>query len=223
MKTKKTCNTKNMEECSASLQLAQLCRLIALGLRELEKIRNKKFAHEILHELGMCFAKLGLDKEAIDTLKTVVSLWPDHVESYRQIGFLYLLSDQNEEAVKWYNEVLRLCPDHLDAYSSLGDCYTNLRLYDKAIEAYKKATQLSPKDEGLHVCLAAALYQKMQKIGPAIRKYNEFAGEDKVSRETILSNFELIFGSEEIPGMMETIRKEGFKHDNGKIQSTTIS
>lgn len=216
MDINKTCNTKS-EECSASLYLARLCRVIACGLMELEKIRNTKFAHEILYELAICFAKLGLDKEAIDTLQTVLSIQPDHVESHRKMGFLYLYLGQNEKAINSYNEVLRLCPDDVDALCSLGDCYIGLRLYGKAVEAFKQALQLSPKDIGIHVSLAAALYMEMRKIGPAIKKYNEFAGKYKVPAKIILPDIRTICGTEEIPGMMENIRKEGLKHDNGKI------
>ena len=220
MNTIKT-DDKKSEERSASLYLAKLCRVIALALIQLEETKKEKFARDILYELGMCFAKLGLEKEAIDMHKTIVSLWPDHVQSHRQIAFLYFLSDQNAQAIQSYNEVLRLRPDDVDAYSSLGDCYMNVGPFDKAVEAYKKAIQLSPKDEGLHISLAGALFQKMREFGPAMKEYNKLAGVDKVSRKIILRGIESIYAKDEPPDMWGVIRKEGFEYDNGKIQPTT--
>ena len=221
MNTKKTDNTKS-EERSASLYLAQVCRHIAVALTELEKTKKNKFAGELLHELGICFAKLGLEKEAIDMHKTIVSLWPDHVQSHRQMGFLYFISNQFEKAINSYNEVLRLCPDDVDAYCSLGDCYIGFDI-DRAIEAYKRAIQLCPKDEGIHVNLAAALFRKMLEFGPAMEEYNKLAGADKVSRKIILRGMKMIYAKDDPPEMMEVIRKEEFNYDDGKIQSTTSS
>jgi tetratricopeptide (TPR) repeat protein len=222
MNTKKPVNTEGKGHLDAfgkgSAFLKAAFELLKQTAPHLEGADEAFFYH-----LGICLAKVELDEEAIDALKTAVSIEPNHVEAHRQVGLLYFLSSQNEQAINSYNEVLRLRPDDVDAYSSLGDCYINLGLYDKAIEAYKKAIQLSPKDEGLHVNLAGALYQKMRKIGPAIREYNEFAGADRISTDLILRNFEVMFGNEQIPGMMKTLRKEGLKDDYGKIYSTTIS
>jgi tetratricopeptide (TPR) repeat protein len=222
MNTKKPINIEGrghldpLEKVSAFLKAA--FALLKQTVPYLERIDDVFFYH-----LGICLAKLELDEEAIDALKTVVSVEPNHVEAYRQMGLLYFLSNQLKEAIKSYNEVLRLCPNDVDAYASLGDCYMGIKDYDKAIEAYKQALQLSPKDKGLHVSLAGALYRKMGRIGPAIKEYNEFAGVDRVSTKIILRDFEVMFGSLEIPGMMETLRKEGLNHDYGKIYSTTIS
>jgi tetratricopeptide (TPR) repeat protein len=211
MNIKKTDDTKS-EERSASLDLARICRVITVALIQLEETKKDKFAADILYELGMCFAKLGLEKEAIDMHKTIVSIWPDYVRSHRQIGFLYFLSNQLGKAINSYNEVLRLCPDDVDAYCSLGDCYIGSDI-DRAIEAYKRAMQLCPKHQGIHINLASALFQKMREFGPAMKEYNKLAGADKVSRKIILDEIKMIHAKEDPPDMMELIRKEGFEYD----------
>jgi len=90
---------KNQEAADALLKAEQMAPNVA----------------NIHGNLGLAFAKLGRNQEALKELEIARTLNPTYPGTLLSLGGLYQSQGQIQQAIETYNEFLRLAPQHKDA------------------------------------------------------------------------------------------------------------
>jgi len=129
-------------------------------------------------------------EEAFDDLNKAVETDPNQPEVYFLRGIELFQHDRHEEAIKDLTTFVDLQGNSSDAskgYIARAQCYTKLGENEKAIKDLRRAGELRPKDEGLILLLARALYTSHQyrEAEAAIRNALEL--EPKFHKARILS------------------------------------
>ncbi len=96
---------------------------------------------------------------AMEELKRVISLRPDHAQAHYNLGLIYQHLGKNEEAIKCYEQATRIMPDYALPYNNIGAMKIESELYEEAIEALKRAVSLkSDFSEALYNLASAYEY-----------------------------------------------------------------
>ena len=96
------------------------------------------------HVLGASSTKIGMLEQAITAYKKVISLKPDYVDAYSNMGVALQNQGKYEEAIDAHKKSISLKPDYAVAYSNMGNVLKDQGKLDKAIEAYDKAISIKP-------------------------------------------------------------------------------
>lgn len=109
------------------------------------------------HLLGVTHYYLGDVASAIAAYQQAITLRPDYVEAYSNLGIA--LNDQKRyvESVIAYQQAIALKPDYAEAYSNLGVSLNNLNRHAEAATACRKTIALKPDYAAAHYNLGIAL------------------------------------------------------------------
>lgn len=113
-----------------------------------------------------------LDKESLDKIEEVVSLYdrsirsnPKDKQTYYNLGSVYYELGKTSESIVAFQKAINLDPKFKQAYMSIGDAYRSQGLSEDAAQAYNKVLSMAPKDEESYFNVALS-YQEGLKKGP---------------------------------------------------------
>lgn len=122
--------------------------------------------------LGASYAQIrNLDK-AIQSYQHALSLNPNYVEGYNNLGVALRDKGKIDEAIVAYKKALSLKPDYPEALSNMGNALHVQGKMEEAIEAYKDALSLKPSYAKVYINMGAVL-QDRGKLQEAIKAYNK--------------------------------------------------
>ena len=95
------------------------------------------------------FKELGINEQAINTYKKIISIQPDNYLTYFNLGLLYQHEKKTEEAQNYLLKAIELNENYAPAYYALGLSYMSLGdlKNNKAKELFEKYLQLEPSGE----------------------------------------------------------------------------
>ena len=96
------------------------------------------------HALALVKTSLGKYEQAIDAYQQAISLAPNRIFPWNNLGQLYQKLDMLQEAISAYEKAIELKPDDPFSWNGLGNVYAEMGLTQNAIAAYQKAIKLSP-------------------------------------------------------------------------------
>ncbi len=86
--------------------------------------------------------KLGKLEQALEVLKKVVTITPDHAEAHFGMGSIYFRQNMFDDAVKEFTKVTKIKPEYVEAYQRLWLAYKKLGMNDRAEEELAKYKKL---------------------------------------------------------------------------------
>lgn len=84
-------------------------------------------------------------EKAISCFKKTIALHPNHVASYSNIGYVYVVKEMWDEAIDVYRKAITISPNDARIHHDLGFSLYKKRMLDEAIEEFKKAIALDSK------------------------------------------------------------------------------
>ena len=87
----------------------------------------------------------GRIEEAIDSYKKALSLKPDYVQVYNNLGVLYKDNEKYEDAIKMFTKAKELQPNHQNSYYNLALIKKEQGLNEEAIDFLLKVFDLNPE------------------------------------------------------------------------------
>lgn len=146
---------------------------------------------QIHFEYGMVLERSGKFQQAVDKMKEVLVLQPDHAEALNYIGYTW--ADQNshlDKALEYIKKANTIKPDNAYIIDSLGWVYYRLGKLNKAAAALERSLSLLPADPQIYEHLGD-VYNALGKSQKAIdmyqKGYDSFTSEEKkaIIREKI--------------------------------------
>lgn len=108
--------------------------------------------------------------EALQLLKSVLLVKPDHPEAHGKLGTLYAIQGKMDLAVEHLKQVAECNPNDQYGHSMLGWlAYLNGRFQD-ALEHYERAQQIEPYNAKINYHTGLAL-QKLGRLPEAIERF----------------------------------------------------
>jgi tetratricopeptide (TPR) repeat protein len=103
--------------------------------------------------VGLANSLNGTDPEqAISLFKKAIEFDPNRVQSYFQLGMIFLHQENYAAAAENFEKVIEINPKLPDAFFNLGFIHAHLKEYVKAEEMYAQVVELNPSylDEALY-------------------------------------------------------------------------
>jgi len=113
----------------------------------------------VLNNKAVALMNLRKHEEAIQCLKEVLKIKPDHVKAMNNLGDNLNSLQKYEEAIEMFDKALSLDPNRLSVLYNKGNSYLHMKRYHEAIEWYDKAIQSCPSDADSLGNKAIALYR----------------------------------------------------------------
>lgn len=104
--------------------------------------------YEILHYLGMSYAKDESFNKAIEVYKRSLELKSDNIEALYSLSLVYFKLSQWKAAADQLQQVIALGPTHARGHELIGKVYIKLRKYSDAVKVLTKALELKPNSAG---------------------------------------------------------------------------
>ncbi|HIP38898.1 MAG TPA: tetratricopeptide repeat protein [Desulfocapsa sulfexigens] len=111
--------------------------------------------------------------EAITNMEAEVTVNPDNVAAWTQLGHLYYDSGQTAQAIQAYTKSLALQPNNADVWTDMGVMYRRNKQPEKAIESFDKAFSVNPKHEPSRLNKGIVLLYDFNKPQEAIAAWKE--------------------------------------------------
>ena len=108
---------------------------------------------------GRAYYRTGDLIAAEKAYKIGLSLHPNSLNAYNNLGIVYRQQGKNKLAIEAFQKALYLHPNFVEAYYNLGNVYTNLSQWDNALQAYQTA-----ENKGLNM---PQLYFKLGQVSYA--------------------------------------------------------
>ena len=122
---------------------------LAKGMYKLDP-RNEKVSANI----ALCYQNLKIYDQAQAFYEKAISLKPDFVDAYYNMGTVFQDQGKLEQAIEAYKKSISLKPSFVEAYNNLGVVLKDQGKLEEAIEVYKKALLLKPDFFELHLNLS---------------------------------------------------------------------
>ena len=97
--------------------------------------------------LANAYKDLGIDEEAINYYKKIISIQYDNHLAYYNLGLLYQKNKNYEEAQNYFLKSIELNDKYAPAYYALGLSYMSGNKFDKARDLFFKYLQIDPNGE----------------------------------------------------------------------------
>ncbi len=107
-------------------------------------VKNSPLNARARNNLGAALSHAGQDDEALEEIHRALSLMPDFVNAYVNLGNVYLRKRSFDQAIVNYQKALQLKPDYYGVYGNLGNAYFRKGDAAKALEAYNEALANDP-------------------------------------------------------------------------------
>ena len=134
---------------------------------------------ETLIELAAVSRLLRRSDEAIDAMKRLDVLWPEHFTVANNLGAFLLDENRLDEALASFEKAARLNPAAAISFMNSGAVYELRGQYDRALAAYRKALELEPHHASLltravhmaqHQCEWDGIEDMFRRVGDAVGK-----------------------------------------------------
>jgi tetratricopeptide (TPR) repeat protein len=122
---------------------------------------------------GQAFEAAGDEPNAEAAYRHALSLAPDYVDPYLNLGVLLCEAGRCGEAAELYREGLKRCPDESLLHFNLAIALEDLARLDEALVCYGHAIRLDPHFADAHYN-AARLHEQLGHATQAIRHYSEY-------------------------------------------------
>jgi predicted O-linked N-acetylglucosamine transferase (SPINDLY family) len=107
----------------------------------------------------LCTAQ-GRLQEAIDAYCHAITLQPDFIDAYINLGSVVLSLGQHEEAMALYRQAIAIRPENAMAHGNLGKALQDNGQLDEAIDMYRAAIALQPDNANVFMNYGAALLER---------------------------------------------------------------
>jgi Tfp pilus assembly protein PilF len=111
-------------------------------------------------------------EEAIAAYNKALSIKPNYVDAYNNMGNTLKEQGKLEEAIEAYNKALSIKPDYVDAYFNMGNALQDQGKPEEAIEAYNTALSIKPDYAKAYYNIGILLAEQ-GKLEEAIKAYNK--------------------------------------------------
>ncbi len=117
------------------------------SLAALKKSIEIKKYHKTYDKLGLIYAELNQDEEAIEHFKEAINLAPRYAKAYNDLGTIYGKTGNFELALENFNKAIQIDKDYADAHYNLGILLDFLGEKEKAMEEFRVAARLEPEND----------------------------------------------------------------------------
>lgn len=135
-----------------------------------------------LYIRAVCQRSLGLRTDALETLKLLLRVNPDHVRGYQEIGHIHVAAKNAEKAIQGYAEAVRRDPAMLSSWQPLTKLYRMVGDTANQQMAEQRVMELQALPEAL-VAVKSALNQN--NLGMADRICRSFLKSNKQHVEAL--------------------------------------
>lgn len=116
----------------------------SLWLELVENYPNNGLVHS---NLGDRFRNNGLIHRAISEYHMALTLNPELVGTYNQLGIALGELGRHKEAITCFRQSIKVDPKYLQAYDNLAVTYTRIKKWEEARKAWEKALEINPEFE----------------------------------------------------------------------------
>jgi len=125
----------------------------------------------LIFEMGVVYDKQGRADDAVEQMKTVIQIDPDHADALNYVGYTYADKGINlDEAKQMIKKALELKPDNGYIIDSLGWVYYKKGLIEEAASCLEMAADIVPEDPTILEHLGD-VYLKMDDREKALEVY----------------------------------------------------
>jgi protein O-GlcNAc transferase len=107
---------------------------------------------------------------AVESYRRAITINPDFVDAYINLGSALVELKQLEEAIKHYNCAIEIKPDCTLAYMNRGLVLKQLKQFEAAVSSYDRAIMINPQYAEAYFNRANA-FQALGQLGAAIEDY----------------------------------------------------
>ena len=115
---------------------------------------------ELRNQDAIRLAQKGKLDSAIACWQAAISLHPEYIDAYYNIGIAQVESGNLEEAFISFQTTIELDPSHANALYNLGLTLSKQNKLDEAIAAYDRAFELNPEDIDIPLALGSAFFKQ---------------------------------------------------------------
>ncbi|MHC4645165.1 MAG: tetratricopeptide repeat protein [Planctomycetota bacterium] len=113
---------------------------------------------ELHYVLGGSLWERGLAAEGTQSYRKAISLKPDYLDAYRNLGLVLVEQRRLNEAAAHYNKAVSIFPEDAGLYEGLGLTLFEQAKFNEAVEQYRKALEIDPNLANIHDNLGRALF-----------------------------------------------------------------
>lgn len=110
------------------------------------KTTNNTARRQAENLLGVIYAQLGRNEEAVEAILRVLEERPDDFEALKNLALLYRDTDQVAQAIVFAQQAAQARPNYAAIHQLLGELYRAAGDPVSAQQAYQNAVDLSPED-----------------------------------------------------------------------------
>lgn len=115
---------------------------------------------ELRNQDAIRLAQKGKTDAAIACWQAAISLHPEYIDAYYNMGIAQVEAGNLEDAVESFQTTIELDPNHTNAFYNLGLTLSKLDKLDEAIAAYDRAFELNPNDIDIPLALGSAFFKQ---------------------------------------------------------------
>ncbi|MCK5684989.1 tetratricopeptide repeat protein, partial [bacterium] len=114
---------------------------------------------DIIHELAGLYQSINKVAKAKDLYKQCITIEPDNVTPYRDLGFL-IKNENEDEALTMFLKVLETYENDTEVLSIVANIYRNKKDHDTALAFYSKCLEINPKQKNTLMNIAEINFEK---------------------------------------------------------------
>ncbi|MGB8213134.1 MAG: tetratricopeptide repeat protein [Anaerolineales bacterium] len=108
------------------------------------RLEDNRFEALCFNAIALVETNLGRVEEAIQAYQNAISLAPEHISAWNNLGNLYIKLERHAEALTAFQKAIEQNASDGVGWDGLGDLYHKLGRNDDAIYAFLKAIEFSP-------------------------------------------------------------------------------
>jgi len=129
---------------------------------------------EFQYYLGVTYACLGMDKEALEIFQSTVDKDPvNFFKAYFDVAALHSKKRRYQEALDTLSLAEKIEPDNARVYLDKGYAYKDLKEYERAIESFNRARELDPKLTQLIYYMTGAVNIEREQFDNAAKMFEK--------------------------------------------------
>jgi predicted O-linked N-acetylglucosamine transferase (SPINDLY family) len=115
---------------------------------------------ELRNQDAIRLAQKGKLKSAIACWQAAISLHPEYIDAYYNMGIAQVEAGNLEDAIASFRTTIELDPSHANTLYNLGLALSRQDKLDEAITAYDRAFELNPEDIDIPLALGIAFFKQ---------------------------------------------------------------